>query len=41
MGMNSKINLKEKKTEFFVLFIRVVKTCRDRVTKQEYAVKVC
>ena len=23
------------------LFARVVKTCRDRVTKQEYAVKVC
>jgi len=25
----------------FFIFIRVVKTCRDRLTKQEYAVKVC
>jgi hypothetical protein len=31
---------KKNKRIFFVSFFRVVKTCRDRVTKQEYAVKV-
>ncbi len=41
MGMELEKKKEARRQILLVFFLRVVKTCRDRLTKQEYAVKVC